>query len=178
VWRGGSMQAVARTLLESGEASRDLYLFDTFEGMTKPTKHDVRHDGQSAAEMLKTKGRRSRAWAVASLDDVKRGFADVPYPSDKIHYVKGPVEKTIPGALPDTIAILRLDTDWYESTRHELAHAYERLSPGGILIVDDYGHWGGSRKAVDEFLDQLDEPLLLNRLSQGRIAVKPFPRAS
>jgi O-methyltransferase len=113
-------------------------------------------------------------WAIASLDDVKAGFENVDYPADKVHYVVGKVEATIPDELPERIAILRLDTDFYESTKHELAHAYSRLSPGGVLIIDDYGYWAGSRKATDEFLATLDEPLLLHRMGCGRIGVKPF----
>lgn len=176
VWRGGSMQAVARTLLEAGDESRELYLFDTFEGMSEPTEDDVRRDGRHASELMEATDKSSWVWAVASLEDVQAGFEQVPYPKDKLHYVVGKVEETIPAGLPEQIAILRLDTDWYESTKHELDHAYSRLSPGGILIIDDYGHWAGSRKATDEFVGALDEPLLLLRLSQGRIAVKPFPR--
>jgi hypothetical protein len=175
VWRGGSMQAAARTFLEVGDLSRELYLFDTFEGMSEPTEFDVRRDGTPAAELMRTKDKSSWLWAVASLDDVKSGFEQIPYPAENVHYVVGKVEDTIPAGLPEQIAILRLDTDWYESTKHELDTAYSRLSPGGVLIIDDYGHWAGSKKATDDFVDSLDEPLLLHRLSQGRIAVKPFP---
>ncbi|HZC52866.1 MAG TPA: TylF/MycF/NovP-related O-methyltransferase [Mycobacterium sp.] len=176
VWRGGSMQAVARTLLDIGDANRELYLFDTFEGMTEPTEHDIRRDGRSAAELMTVKGKSSWLWAIASLEDVRDGFAHVPYREDKVHYVVGRVEETIPRGLPEHIAILRLDTDWYESTKHELEHAYSRLSPGGVLIIDDYGHWAGSRKATDDFVSALDEPPLLHRLGSGRIAIKPFHR--
>jgi hypothetical protein len=178
VWRGGSMQAAARTLIEAGDTSRGLYLFDTFEGMTAPTEHDVHRSGTSAAQLLKTQDKTSYVWAVASLEDVQAGFAKVPYPQDKVHYVVGKVEDTIPGDLPEQISILRLDTDWYESTKHELEHAYARLSPGGILIIDDYGHWVGSKKATDEFVAALDEPLLLHRMGEGRIGVRPFAARS
>jgi hypothetical protein len=176
VWRGGSMQAAARTLLEAGDTSRELYLFDTFEGMTEPTEFDVRRDGSSAAELMETRNKSTWLWAIASLDDVQAGFENVDYPKDKLHYVVGKVEETIPGELPEQISILRLDTDWYESTKHELEQAYSRLSPGGILIIDDYGHWAGSKKATDDYVSALSEPLLLHRLGQGRIAVKPFPQ--
>lgn len=178
VWRGGSMQAAARTLLAAGDTSRELFLFDTFEGMTEPSTVDVRWDGKSAAELLATKDRSSFMWAIASLDDVKEGFQQVPYPADRLHYVVGRVEDTIPAELPERIACLRLDTDFYESTKRELAHAYSRLSPGGVLIIDDYGHWAGSRKATDEFLEALDEPLLLHRMGTGRIGVRPFTTAT
>jgi hypothetical protein len=104
---------------------------------------------------------------------VQEGFAKVPYPAEKVHFVKGLVEQTIPEAAPEQISILRLDTDWYESTRHELEHLYPRLSPGGVLLLDDYGFWKGARQAVDEFLEATGERLLLTRMASGRMAVKP-----
>jgi hypothetical protein len=173
VWRGGSMQAVARTLAEAGSVDRHLYLFDTFEGMPPPTEVDRRLDGRSAAALLADSKPTAPVWAVASLEDVQAGMAEVGYPADRVHYVKGRVEDTVPGEAPERIAILRLDTDWYESTRHELEHLYPRLTSGGILIIDDYGWWQGSRAAVDEFLEESGERLFLLRLDRGRIAVKP-----
>jgi len=173
VWRGGSMHVVARTLLAIGDTSRDLYLFDTFEGMTPPTDKDVTYGGTPVAELLRTQPRTARIWAIASLEDVQQGFEPIPYPREKIHYVKGPVESTLPAQAPAEIAILRLDTDWYESTRHELVSLYERLASGGILIIDDYGTFRGSREAVDEFVEQTGARLLLLPIGPGRIAVKP-----
>jgi hypothetical protein len=90
-----------------------------------------------------------------------------------VHFVKGSVETTVPDGAPDRIAVLRLDTDWYESTRHELMHLYPRLVAGGVLIIDDYGDWQGSRTATDEFLAEQDEPVLLVRVSGSRVAVRP-----
>ena len=174
VWRGGSMQAAARTLIEAGDTERDLYLFDTFEGMPPPTERDRRRaDDRPAAELLAANTREKKVWAVATLDDVRDGFAQVPYPPERVHFVKGRVEETIPDAAPERIAILRLDTDWYESTRHELEHLYPRLVPGGVLLLDDYGYWEGAREAVDEWLAATGERLLLTRMASGRIAVKP-----
>jgi hypothetical protein len=175
VWRGGSMQAVARTLLALGDTSRDLYLFDTFEGMPAPSERDVRtSDERSAAELMAEEAREdSLVWAVASLDDVQDGMAKTGYPPERIHYVKGKVEDTIPERAPEQISILRLDTDWYESTKHELEHLYPRLSAGGVVLFDDYGYWEGAREAVDEFLDATGERLLLMRMASGRLAVKP-----
>ncbi|MFF1459951.1 TylF/MycF/NovP-related O-methyltransferase [Streptomyces sp. NPDC058330] len=173
VWRGGSMQACAKTLLSLGETDRDLYLFDTYEGMTPPTAEDLRRDGRSAQELLDAQGKDRPIWAVASLEDVREGFAGVPYPEERVHYVQGKVEDTVPGQAPEQIAILRLDTDWYASTAHELEHLYGRLVSGGVLLIDDYGYWQGSRQAVDEFLEKTGERLLLLRMDEGRIAVKP-----
>jgi hypothetical protein len=173
VWRGGSMHAIARTLDGLGVHDRDLYLYDTFEGMTEPSEKDVRFDGASAAERLAASERTAPVWAWASLEDVKAGFETVPYPAERIHYVQGPVEETVPATMPERIAILRLDTDWYESTAHELTHMYDRLVSGGVLLIDDYGYWQGSRRATDEFLDRTGARLLLIRTGSGRVAVKP-----
>ena len=90
-----------------------------------------------------------------------------------IIYIKGKVEETIPEIIPGKISLLRLDTDWYESTLHNLNHLFPLLSKGGILILDDYGHWQGARKAVDEYLEKNNVKILLNRIDYtGRIAVK------
>jgi O-methyltransferase len=173
VWRGGSMHVVARTLLAIGDTSRELHLFDTFEGMTPPTDKDVTYAGEPVADLLSSRPKTTRIWAVASLEDVQQGFEDIPYPGEKIHFVKGPVESTLPEQAPDQIAILRLDTDWYESTRHELRTLYDRLSPGGALIIDDYGTYQGARAAVEEFIEETGARLLLLPIGPGRIAVKP-----
>jgi O-methyltransferase len=175
VWRGGSMLNVAHTLARLGVSDRELYLFDTFSGMSEPTDRDL-HLGKSgtpAATILDRVSRDSWMWAIASLDDVKAGFSSVDYPSERVHFVEGKVEDTIPAQAPDEIAILRLDTDWYESTRHELTHLYRRLAPGGVLIIDDYGTWKGSKDATDEFVAETGEPLLFVRTGRGRAAVKP-----
>ncbi len=175
VWRGGSMMAVIRTLLEAGDRSRDLFLCDTFEGMPEPGANDVTREGTPASVLMRdaSKDDTGSIWCYASLDEVKRNVGEMGYPREKLHFVQGKVEDTIPGSAPAQIALLRLDTDWYESTRHELIHLYPRLSAGGVLIVDDYGHWQGSRRAVDEWIAQAGVRILLNRIDYtGRVAVK------
>jgi O-methyltransferase len=174
VWRGGSMLAVAKTLIEAGHTERDLHLYDTYEGMSEPTEHDRRQDGRSAAEMLGAADRSSPIWAYASLEDVQETMRKSGYPAERIHYYKGKVEDTIPADVPDRISVLRLDTDWYESTRHELTHLWPRLVPGGVLLIDDYGWWEGARRAVDEWLADTEAPVLLLRMDEGRVAVKPL----
>lgn len=173
VWRGGSMHAVARTLDELGDHSREIYLFDTFEGMPPPSDKDVRIDGATAQGLLATRNKTAHVWAIATLDDVENGLAQLPYPKERFHCVPGRVEDTVPGQAPEQIALLRLDTDWYESTAHEFEHLYPRLAPGGVLMIDDYGWWQGSRDATEEFLKRTGEPLLLIRMASGRVAVKP-----
>lgn len=176
VWRGGSMMLVAKTLIECGDTSRDLYLYDTFEGMPPPTKEDRDYAAQSAAARLEAEGTskiESGVWAISSLEEVRRNMESVGYPEEKLHYVRGKVESTIPACIPDQIALLRLDTDWYESTAHELAHLYPKLVIGGPLIIDDYGYWQGARKAVDEFLAASSDKILLHRIdNNGRAFVK------
>lgn len=174
VWRGGSMQAAAFALLGEGVTDRELHLFDTFEGMPPAGESDRRiEDGFAAADLLDNREKDHAVWAYASLEDVREGMAETGYPGERVFYHRGLVEETVPGQAPGVISILRLDTDWYDSTKHELEHLYERLTPGGVLIIDDYGYWEGARRATDEFLAKTHEPLLLLPSASGRIAVKP-----
>ena len=176
VWRGGSTMTMALSLLELGAADRELYLFDTFEGMPPPQEVDRRFDGVSAQTLLERneKTTNNSYWAVAALDDVQRNLTTTGYPASRLHYVKGLVEQTIPTQAPARIALLRLDTDWYESTRHELEQLYERVVPGGVIIIDDYGWYSGARKAVDEFFAARAFRPLLQRIDRtGRLVVKP-----
>lgn len=175
VWRGGSMMAVAHTLRRLDATDRRLHLFDTFSGMTEPGEADVDLGGRHAAGRWRERRRGEvNLWAYASLEDVRAAMASTGYPPAHITYVQGKVEDTLPDAAPERVALLRLDTDWYASTRHEMRHLYPRLSPGGVLIVDDYGHWRGARQAVDEYLAEIDEPVFLARVDYtGRIAIRP-----
>ena len=164
VWRGGSMMAAARTLLELGDTSRHLYLFDTFQGMTAPSAED----GERAARWMRS--RRPQHFVVG-LEEVRHNLNLTGYPADRVHLIPGPVENTLPGPAPERICLLRLDTDFYRSTLHELVHLFPRLQQFGVLIVDDYGAWEGARKATDEYL--ADKAILLHRMDPtGRIAVK------
>jgi hypothetical protein len=176
VWRGGSMMVAAKTLLNLHDASRDIYLFDTYEGMSEPTSEDVMFDGQKASELLAGSERKDGAvnyWCFAGLPDVQRNLRSTGYPDDKLHFIKGKVEDTVPGAAPAQIALLRLDTDWYESTAHELVHLYPRVVSHGVVIIDDYGHWQGARKAVDEYFAKLPFRPMMNRLDYtGRSLIK------
>ena len=173
VWRGGSMMAAALTLLAEGDTSRNLYLFDTFQGMSAPTAEDKDLQGNPAKKLLETEPKQTGVWCYASLADVKKNLASTGYPSAKIHYLEGKVEETIPAFLPGPLALLRLDTDWYQSTRHELVHLYPLLVPRGILIVDDYGHWQGAKKATDEYFAAAGQYPFLQRLDYtGRLLIK------
>lgn len=173
VWRGGSSMVMASTLMALGSTNRTVHLYDTFRGMSRPTSEDVgRLDGHAAGARWQRDQRAGfNAWAYSPLEEVRRNVGGIGYPADRVRYVPGEVETTIPQQAPERIALLRLDTDWYSSTKHELTHLYPRLAPGGVLIVDDYGHWEGARKAVDEYF--ADRPILLNRIDfTARIAIK------
>jgi len=174
VWRGGSTMAAALTLAQEGDTDRDLYLFDTFEGMSHPTDADKTADGTLASTHLQRQKKGTGTWAYAGIDDVRANMVSTNYPQDRVHFVQGPVEQTIPAHSPPApIALLRLDTDWYESTKHEMVHLFPLLREGGVLIVDDYGHWQGARKAIDEYLAEQARREYLHRIDYtGRLLVK------
>ncbi|MBV9880020.1 MAG: class I SAM-dependent methyltransferase [Gemmatirosa sp.] len=180
VWRGGSVMLMAATLLALGRTDRTIWLYDTFDGVTPPDDRDVEaRSGRRAAELLAGRAhvRDDNYWGVATRAEVERNLRATGYPLDRFRLVAGDVATTLGparDAMPETVAILRLDTDWYGSTRHELQQLYPRLARGGVLIVDDYGYWRGARAATDEYLATLAAPPLLHRIDcTGRIAVKP-----
>lgn len=176
VWRGGSMMLVALTLMRAGAADRTLWLYDTFCGMTPPSDVDVQEmSGIAASAILAQQPRTddNPFWGCAARDVVEANLRRTGYPPDRIRFIAGDVLETIPAASPETIALLRLDTDWYASTRHELEHLYPRVAAGGVLIVDDYGYWRGARKATDEYFASRPDAPLLHRIDYtGRIGVK------
>lgn len=152
VWKGGSMMASALTLMTLGSTTRKLHLYDTFTGMTEPSPVDIDWEGRPARELMRQPGPEGeRIRAACSLHEVKSALMQTHYPWEKFHFVPGRVEKTLPKQAPEQIALLRLDSDWYESTHHELEHLYPRLADGGVLILDDYGHWQGAKRAVDTY---------------------------
>lgn len=156
VYKGGAMMAIAFTLLELGVKDRELYLLDTFEGMVRPEEVDVSFEHWSALgefEVRKT-GEDRANWCYAPLDEVVSNMNTTDYPEDLIYYVQGKVEDKLADCAPHEIALLHLDTDWYRSTKHEMEHLFPRLAPKGAAIVDDYQYWAGSKKAVDEYLEQ------------------------
>lgn len=167
VWRGGSSMLA---MLATGERSRrHLYLYDTFTGMTEPGPEDGRH-----VHRQWEKHQREHGWACAPFEEVNNNMLAAGLPADRFTLVEGKIEDTLPGTTPGRVALLRLDTDWYSSTHHELVHLYPLLMPGGVMIIDDYGEFAGARRAVDEYLEQIGEELLLVRIdATGRLAIKP-----
>ena len=177
VWRGGSMMAAARTLRRLGDQSRELYLFDTFEGMPEPGPQDIAMTGESAKALLAAARctEDDPMWCYAPFERVVHAMSLTEYPVERIHLVRGKVEDTLQSSAPARIALLRLDTDWYESTRHEMEQLFPRLCRGGVLILDDYGHWQGAKQAFDEYVAKHHVKLLLHHIDYtGRCAVKVF----
>jgi O-methyltransferase len=173
VWRGGNLMLVKDYRGEAAQARR-LFLYDTFAGMSEPSAADIKNDGTVALETFRVRQKPDyNAWCYASLEDVAESFKELGLSGADVVFVKGMVEQTLRGPhVPDQIALLRLDTDWYESTRVELEVLYPRLSRGGVLIIDDFGTWQGAQKATDEYFQ--DRPILLLPVERGcRIAIKP-----
>lgn len=177
VWRGGSMMLLAYKLVQLGCQDKNLFLIDTFEGMTEPTNSDIDHEGVDSIKLLESESDNkysgSNVWCYSSINEVKENLSKTKYNPSKIHYLKGKVEETLPDDNIKEICLLRLDTDWYESTKHELETLYNKLVVGGVLIIDDYGHWLGAKKAVDEFFKKRKINMFLNRIDYtGRLGIK------
>jgi len=169
VWRGGNSIA-AKMIFDRERADKDVWLFDTFAGMTAPTHADTTTWSDKATEeaFAERQAGGHNEWCYASIEDVKRKFPNL----DRVRFVKGDVVETLKGELPERIAVLRLDTDFYESTKAELEALYPRLVSGGVLIIDDYGHWDGARRAADEYFASVPRPLFHASDYTGRIGVK------
>lgn len=174
VWKGGSSMLAALTLQLNKITDKNLYLYDTYLGMSKPTEEDISIFEDDPTDRWESQQKSGyNRWCYSPIEEVKENMFKTGYPKDKIFFIKGKVEDTIPQSIPDKISILRLDTDWYESTYHELCHLFPLLSKDGVLIIDDYGHWKGSKKAVDEYLKEYDIKILLNPVDYtARMAVK------
>jgi len=182
VWRGGSAMLVALTLLQRGVANRPIFLFDTFEGMTCPSPVDVAIGGDSAESLLGGAGGDDIAELVRAAADEAEVYAAMEstgYDMRLVRLVRGDVADTLATTQTLRIALLRLDTDFYDSTLAELVHLYPRLVQGGIMIIDDYGHWQGARNAVHDFFSRADHgyhlPMLWPIDYTGRGAVKMDP---
>jgi O-methyltransferase len=163
VFFGGASMLIAKTLLSLGETSRELWLYDSYQGFVgEQAKDDVTWYGDS----IKT---RFPDFDTIAMDNI----LSTGYPGEKLRLVKGDIERTAIDNRNGDIALLRLDTDTYHSTKAELEHFYPKLAPGGILIIDDYGHAHGARRAVDEYFADPARRVLLHRVNfTNRLAIK------
>jgi hypothetical protein len=175
VWNGGSILLAAEALLHFGDTSRQLYLYDTFAGMPRPDDIDKTWDGVPALPDWERSAANGQIMGFGgTVDMVRDVLRQSAYPQDQFIFVPGLVEQTIPEICPRQISLLRLDTDFYRSTRHELVHLYPRLTTGGILIIDDYGYLQGARIATDDYIREHNLPIFLARVDQSvRLAIKP-----
>jgi len=146
VWRGGTVMIMLYKLMQLGVTDRDVHLYDTFTGMTEASEFDREHTGTHAKQI----------WHLvkceAGFDDVFANIKSVGYPMDKIHFHVGDIRQVKMEDVPETIGLLRLDNDWFELYKFEMPIFVPRVSPNGIVTIDDYGHWNGCRKAVDEYI--------------------------
>ncbi len=150
---GGSMMAAVYTLMELGNTNRSIYLYDTFAGMPSPSVKDVSHSGKPAQKRYDRKVKDGVCDYINVPIDVPRANMEkTGYPMEKIYLIEGLVENTLTESRHEEIALLRLDTDWYESTKIELEILYPRLAVRGVLIIDDYFRWMGQKDAVDEYI--------------------------
>lgn len=173
VWRGGNLIIAGLVQQRLGRAT-PIWGYDTFEGMSAPTDVDrALHYHEIASETFeKTKRGEFSDWCYSSIDQVRANLGRH-VPQAEVRLVRGKVEDTLrdPANLPERIAVLRLDTDWYESTKAELEVLYPRLAPGGVLIIDDFGDWAGAKLAVEEYFAR--RPVWLHRVDRAcRLAVK------
>ena len=156
VWKGGNIILFKKFLdREFQNKNKIIYAYDTFEGMSEPgiDDNDLRNNEAASRMLEKDKNKKSNLWGVCTIENVKRNIINETTNLNNIKFIKGKVEDTLNEEknLPSKISILRLDTDWYSSTKKELEVMFDRVTSGGIIIIDDYGHWSGSKKAVDEF---------------------------
>lgn len=167
VWKGGSMMLVACALQYFNDSTRNLYLYDTFSGMTEPDDVDIDFDGCNLKEIWKSADQKGEKLGYGgSLDMVKANMRRTRYPENLMHFVEGDVLKTIPGTVPEKIALLRLDTDFYHSTLRELKHLYPLVVSNGVIYIDDYGWCEGARQATDQYLETLEFRPFLVRIDE------------
>jgi O-methyltransferase len=176
VWKGGAVGMMACAARHNGE-TRDLHLCDVFDEIGEP---DWRIDGERAVREAGGKEHaQGRLRSIKGIYDHKGGPGTVDecrellekkiqWPSDLLHFHKGWFQETLPGTGSSIgpIALLRIDADWYSSTKVCLDNLYDQVASGGAIVIDDYGGYDGCRKAVDEFLDSRDAHPFLNHVDE------------
>lgn len=174
-WKGGSVMCMQKKLMRLNQNDRKFWVFDTYEGMPEPDDVDKNFNKTAAQQLLDAEEKdNSLTWAYSNYEETTGNILSTGYPAEKMNFVKGLVEDTIPQTQIESIALLRLDTDWYSSTKFELENLYPKLVKGGVLIIDDYGHWEGCKKAVDEYFMLNKIPVFMSRIDYtGRLIIKP-----
>ncbi len=176
VWKGGACMLIAFSLMKQGAKERKIILYDTFKGMTKPSEKDcIAWSGSNMLERwFKSMDRKGNSMWAADIEEVRGNMHSTGYSKDLMEFNMGDVCEVLDRKTPKSISLLRLDTDWYESTRKELEVLYPLLSKGGVLVIDDYGHFTGAKKAVDEYFSEKKEyTVYLSRIDYtGRAGIK------
>jgi hypothetical protein len=161
---------------------RDIYMYDTFGGLTEPGEFDYTcvnavHYNMSKEEVLSTwKAQKindqTNAWCYTPLEKVKERLESTGYPQENLHYIVGDVLETLKDEknIPGKIAILRLDTDWYESSKFELEQMYNNVVVGGVIIFDDYYMWDGQRRATDDYFKSINIDYEYINIGNGKTA--------
>lgn len=158
VWKGGLSILSYQMFSEKIKKKKRFYLYDTFEGMTKPSKFDrkINKDLSQVMDKWKNTSKTKEGWNFSPLDEVKDNITRKCGKNSlkDFFFIKGKVEDTLKNKrnLPKKICLLRLDTDFYNSTKSELTYLFNRVSKGGVVIFDDYSNWLGAKKAIDDFL--------------------------
>ena len=175
VWKGGNI-ICASLMCDLLKMDRTLWAYDTYEGMSEPEDIDICLVNQTSAKPQYEANQKENinTWCYSSFEEVRQNFKKELTNIEHIKMIKGSVEETLDddNNIPQSISILRLDTDWYQSTKKELDVLYPKLKSGGVLIIDDYGHWKGSRQAVDEYFQ--NKTIWLHRVDYAcRLHIKP-----
>ena len=176
VYRGGH-SIIAAEIFKRFGANKKVFLFDTFKGMTEPTEKDFKlYSGIPA--LLKYKANKNQdhvSWAYSSLGEVRNNFNKLKLEDSNVIFIEGDVLQTVPSSmnLLKSISFLRLDTDWFDSTKIELDFLYPLLSKNGIIVIDDYGSWAGSNRATDEYFYSEKRPFFSLIDGGARLGIKP-----
>ena len=167
VWKGGNILGIMEYLYYHKLENRKIWLYDTFQGMTLPEEVDIDLNNEKAIDILE------KITCYSSLEEVKLNLSSSNFSFNNLNFIIGDIYETLDNELniPDEISLLRLDTDWYKSTKKEMEILYPKLVENGVLIVDDYGHWKGSRKAVDEYFSQHNLSLKIDKIDYTGIKI-------
>ena len=161
VFKGANCRFICDYLKSINYENINIFLYDTFEGMPCASSNDIniftKKNYNFYLKKMQKNNEVDNFYKYENIENVKKLLFQTNYNKNKIHFIKGLVEETIPKTIPNKISLLILDTDYYDSTKHELQHLYPLVEKGGIIIIDDYGTWSGVKKAVDEYFDNLND---------------------